>query len=222
MEIISTGIPVGLSYNGRNITNFKYNGTSGRWIANEEQVQKYASAQNYEEIYEGMYGAAGLYYNFEMMKLKVKPASFDANYNNYGYYSNINGKTKEELTGQIFRSTESISSKIIGIRDVMLNDMDGKVNQTIDEMTGLFRLADLKNVSNGEKYGVSNFNYIEGGVFMANAYTATKNQTNYIRYISFELGGRWTYAEEAGLRPVISISGVELKQDTTTGVWQMK
>ncbi len=225
LQLISTGIPAGLYYDWGSIKNFEKDeaGTIGKWAANAEQRQSYennfctsGSIDN-----ENMYMVAGLYNNFEKIILKGTDNS-NVGYN-YGYFTKIKGETPSETTtGAIFRA-EEMMSKITGIRTLMLTEVVGKNEQVVtftDKAIGLFRLIDLVNMEDSERHQVSQKKYSNGLYWFASPYSNNSSDVFYMycegQIYIHNLGYNY------GLRPVISLTGIELNQDTNTKVWQMK
>lgn len=209
IEIISTGVPVGIHYH----YNIKSNPTiAGGWCATDDQISSYI-----EEFYSSatatdnnMYAAAGLYYNFEKLVFQNKTitAMKSENIKHYGCYLNVNGVTGQNITGDIFRSTnENIKDKITGIRNITLADITGKNDETttVTDVDGLFLLGKLKTSEFATKHGLTDYSGY-------NMYWVASPVSTSAKSLYWMVSGGLTSStgDPYGLRPIISIEGVNM------------
>lgn len=208
IEIISTGVPVGIHYH----YNIKNNPTiAGGWSATTTQIADYI-----EEFYSSataednnMYAAAGLYYNFEKLVFQNKTitAMKSENIKHYGCYQNINGITGQNITGDIFRSTnENIKDKITGVRNITLADITGKNEETttFTDVDGLFKLNSLKTSEFASKHGLTGYSGYTS-YWIASPYSKEYRSL----YVMFNAPMGNT-GDPYGLRPIVSIEGVSI------------
>ncbi len=228
VEIISTGIPAGLVYRSNDAlkTDLVYDGTDGKWTGNDEQRANYVSefyAYNNDASNYNIYAAAGLYNNFEKILFKGTD-SVTAGINS-GYFKKIKEQTPTETTtGNIFRSSGGIESKITKIRSVMLYDLTGNKGPEMEwteKATGLLTLKNLPNIANAEVHGVASYNYNSINYWLA----SPKMDIYDLRWLNDEgiiFDGSGLSRTFNGLRPVISLSGVTIRQDSASGIWYME
>lgn len=226
VDIISTGMPAGVYYYYGWIPEFTYDGEDGKWIGNREQREKYANNfyASTSITNDNMGVAAGLCYNFEKIWFEENVGS--AVSYNYGFFTKIREQTLTSPTtgGILFRTEESIGNKITGIRSVMLSDLTGdKGSGTnwIDKAKGLFDLRDLTKVENAEVHQVATKHYnLEWYYWLGSPYPDEARDL-YVMGYDGRLRGSGDNCYY-GTRPVISISGVRLNQDSSNGVWKME
>lgn len=224
IEIVSTGVPAGLLYH----YNIKSQNTwGGTETQRNDYVTEFFSSGSIENS--NMYGASGLYYNFEKINFKCEDGktSWNAKKKHYGYYTQINGITGTEIHGNVFRTADTnISDKIKGIRSITLADLTGKKDTTTSytDVQGLFDLTNLSKSSDAAAKGVNTYTY-KGSLFspLYLYYMATPDvaKADYIyRMISsMSVSITTDNGYYCGVRPVISISGVSIKD--VDGMWEI-
>ena len=207
VKLISTGVPAKLYYSSGSIKNYETDGSIGKWAGNAEQRQKYA-----EEFYAStsndnynMYAAAGLYYNFELIKFTLgeNPSA------NVGGYKKINGKTSEYVTGEEFKE-EGKAEEVHSLTLAELNKARGSSNlestssvSTSSGATGLFYLRGLNEY--GYNSETSSFYY-----WLAFPDPST---TNYLRCVNDYGGINYGYVATFGVRSVVSLkSNIEIEE----------
>ena len=204
VKLISTGIPANIDYAAYPVKDYETDGiTIGKWLGTREQrqnfVEKFEISMDKIDN-ENVYEAAGLYYNFKLIKFTPgeNPKSSIAG------YKKINGKTSEELNGKAFL-IENIAENVHNLTLAELNyargksdlkdisSVDGVSPDGNDAAEGLFYLRALKEYNN--TYSTYLLSYPSGGM-------------EYILYKLRGIGdivadnpGSFTY----GLRPVISL-----------------
>lgn len=208
IEIISTGVPVGINYH----YNIKSNPTiAGGWCATDAQIANYISKfySSTSSTNNNMYAVAGLYYNFEKIVFN-KVAQYSST-KHYGFYNTVNGISSGDITGNIFRSTDAnISSKITGVRNITLADMTGSntENTAVTDVDGLFILGNFKNSEFATKNGLTTYNYnVNPAYWIASPYSTDTKRVYYM--VSGGISS--STGEQAGLRPIVSISGVSIE-----------
>ena len=223
IEIISTGIPAGLYYNYNYIKQASY---SPWWAGTAEQITSYKK-QYYTsggDTYQNMYAASGLRYNFKNIVFKQQSGSttYNGKQYNIGYYTKIsnNGKdqTGDNITGATFIASDIDSSKA-EVRSVMHSDITG--SETSDSITvtdpddkaGLFILQNYT----PDKHS-------SGFYWLASPYPGNDFAVRTVRSdgnVSYYFGGDH-HNHYDGLRPVISISGVQLQRmEGNSNVWKI-
>ena len=210
IEIISTGVPVGIHYH----YNIKSNPTiAGGWCATDTQIANYISKfySSATSTDNNMYAAAGLYYNFEKLVFQNKTISAmkTENIKHYGCYQQINNVTGSNITGSIFRSTnENIKNKITGVRNITLADMTGVTTETktFTDIDGLFLLSKLKTSEFASKYGLTDYAG-QTMYWIASPYSTNAKSLYYM----VSGGAMSSTGDPYGLRPIVSISGVSIE-----------
>ena len=213
VKLISTGIPANLYYYDSDIKNKETDktstspGTVGKWAGNAEQRERYA-----EEFYasssndnNNMYAAAGLYYNFGLIKFtqRENPSA------NEGGYIKVNGKTSGEITGEEFK-VEGKAEEVHNLTLAELNkargnsDLESLSNvSTSSGATGLFYLMGL-----GEEFGYTGSLYPWYLLASPGSYhTGTLHYVNAGGYIGYQNDDTF------GVRPVVSLkSNIEIEE----------
>ena len=195
VKLISTGLPA-IEYYGPNIVEIETDGkTAGMWAGNEEQRQEYADkfymSENGNINSENMYGAAGLYYNFELIKFTS---------GTYGTYKEIRGKTDGEVMGKDFILEEMAE----GVHNLTLEELnkargeEDKVNTDWvdynDASKGLFYLSNLENYGYDESASED--------YFIASPHP---NNDRYLLTINYYGKLYMNYNDYTAVRPVISL-----------------
>lgn len=207
VKLISTGIPAELEYNYstiKNIVTDKSNenrGTVGKWAGNTAQRADYVEKFNQGKSNNtNMYAIAGLYYNFELLRLRKYSALNQSN-DNEGLYEEINGKKDGELSGEEF-IVEEVAEDVHNLTLAELNyargesDLDSLSSVSINTGSkGLFYLQGLGEYG----YDTSAYPYY----WLAAPYKGSVSsilaiQTNGSIYTYYSTG-------QLGLRPVISL-----------------
>ena len=202
VKIISTGIPANLRYSYTEMKNIETDKTTlGKWAGNEEQRKNYAndfyvSARN-DTNNNNMYAAAGLYYNFELVKFTKQDNQAT---NNEGEYIEIRGKTEGEITGKEF-IIDGLADEVHNLTLAELNKARKESNlestniiNNNDGAKGLFNLRGLE----AFKYDqTTSINYWLASPYHNNTYDLYYIYSNgYIDYY---------YGTLNGIRPVISL-----------------
>ncbi len=232
IEIISTGIPVGLYYNYEYIKKEGYN----EWAGDETQRHQYAALDYYHssgnnEDNNNIHAASGLRYNFKKIKFKKQSGDTIKSNNEYnmGYYTEIkrNGETLKdetsgeeitEINGEIFKVNSKVSEvrsvtwgDIIGdnhsssIKTIATTETEGKVT---DKRAGLFKLNDYT----PKPYGT-------GWYWLASPYPSTAYNLSSVYYNGNIYG---SHNNHGGVRPVVSMNNVHLKRKAGNAhVWEI-
>lgn len=211
IEIISTGIPAILYYNSDYITSNTWAGTTKQV---EEYVKKYYTSGS--NTYSNMYEASGLRYNFKNIIFEKGQAGK----RNTAFYTRIinNGEIKTEtIDGGIFVAG-NLDSKKVSVRSVMHSDItknEKSSDITVkdpEDKAGLFILKnytpDIHDTSTGVWYWLASPRVSSSGIYM-----------NYVSQSGF-LGN--TCNNGGGIRPVVSITGVQLeRKEGNDNVWKI-
>ena len=219
IEIISTGVPAGLYYNYNYITQESY---SPWWAGTAEQITSYKN-QYYTsggDTYQNMYAASGLRYNFKSIVFKQQSGSTTYNENQYntGYYTKIsnNGKdqTGDNITGETFIARTGATVRSVMHSDITGNEKLSSITVTDPEdKVGLFILQNYT----PDKHS-------SGFYWLASPYPGNDFAVRTVRSdgnVSYYYGGDH-YNHYDGLRPVISISGVQLQRmEGNSNVWKI-
>ena len=213
VKLISTGVPANLYYHYNYIKDIETDkkegnpGTVGLWAGSPEQTEKYA-----EEFYasssndnENMYAAAGLYYNFDLVKFTLDD---NTNVNNEGEYKKIGNKTSGEITGKEF-IIEGKAEEVHNLTLEELNKARGSSDlestssvSTSSGATGLFYLRGLN------EFGYSSS--ISPYYWLASPYPSNAYNLWYVR-----IGGIYDYSSyyAYGVRPVVSLkSNIQIEE----------
>ena len=136
IDIISTGIPAELFYDGYSIKD-------ASWLGSEEQYAQFKKDYYGNDDYTNVYAAAGLLYNFNEILFDCTSSS------NTGRYemiktNKIYQEPAKKPTGEDLFTDQDVKEKIAEIRSVNLKDLTGSSLQNDDwiteNKTGLFRL----------------------------------------------------------------------------------
>ena len=194
------------------------------WAGTSAQIkdyksQYYPSGKNTEQ---NMYAASGLRYNFK--KIVLKQQSEDTTKNNgqcnTGYYTKIS-QNGEEQTGDIKGATfiaSDVDSSKAEVRSVMHSDI-----------TGEEKLSSITVTDPGDKAGLfilQNYTpdeHSSGWYWLASPWPSNY-ALNYVSYSGNCNDRDYIYGGYAchGLRPVISISGVQLQRmEGNSNVWKI-
>ncbi len=219
IDIISTGIPVGLYYHYTYVKDTKYT----PWAGDDSKRAKYSTEyytsgndSNYN-----MYAVSGLRYNFKQINFKKQTESETYSNKEYGsgYYTEIskNGETqKGEIYGSIFEAHKNVTEvrTIMGyeIQNVDKNEKNwvpcGQVNP--GDKKGLFILKDYTPDphSTGIYWVASPMVGHASSVIGINFSGSTSNS--------------YDYAMCRGVRPVVSLTNVKLKiKNGNSHVWEI-
>ena len=209
VKLISTGIPANLYYYSSTIKSLETDEqTLGKWGGNLSQRTNYKqifySAANYNTNNENMYAAAGLYYNFGLIKFTQYDGISEKN---EAEYKEINGKVDEILSGNEFK-IDGVAEKVHCLTMDELNKSRGETSQSTvgtnekDGAIGLFYLRELK------KYEYdSSKNPI---YWLASPYS---DAPYYLRNINSNGTFGYNFSNTLGVRPVISLnSNIEIKK----------
>ena len=206
VKLISTGVPAKLFYSHSKVKDIENkanqnNDAVGNWTGNSEQREKYLNEFNLSvsSANNNIYASAGLYYNFEQIKLI--PGEVNNELDNVGRYKKINNKTEEELSGKEF-IVNGIAKEVHNLTLAELNKARKESNlqsttslQDTNEAKGLLYLRGL-----GEEYKYNSANPVYWLAF-----PNIENNSG-IRLVSadgFIDANPWnTY----GLRPVVSLN----------------
>ena len=227
IKIISTGIPALLQYSNGSVTSatwaetdeakrIEYVKAYDATVTNsltEDEIKTKANVAN-------VYAAAGLKNKFGLIKFEQKTSSLTGNKGGYAAISKNGVAQSGEIDGNVFITNEVKGKATVrsvmhtDVPDVpaknssvstMQNGTSGK-SGTSNDTTGLFKLSKL--------------GYSSGWYWLASpypGYTYGVCFVGYDGYVGNGLSGR-TY----GVRPVVSISGIKVKQSTeNSGVWEM-
>ena len=151
VKLISTGVPAYMDYYSSFIKDIETDktegnpGTVGKWAGNAEQRENYLelfNPTNSEESDYNIYAAAGLYYNFDLIKFTLTGSA------NVGKYKKIGNKESGEVTGKEF-IIEGIAEEVHNLALEELNKARGESETSTsttngnDAATGLFYLRGL-------------------------------------------------------------------------------
>ena len=199
VKLISTGVPANLDYTGINISDKETDGsTIGKWAGNAEQRKKYAD-EFYTSIsndVDNMYAAAGLYYNFGLIKFVQGSNSED----NVGEYKQIGDKSGEDISGKEF-IVGGVAEEVHNLTLAELNKARGSSNLESasgtngnEGVTGLFYLKGLNNF--GYSSSVSSY------YWLASPDSSNRTALWYVHDNGniYDHGGN-----KYGLRPVVSL-----------------
>ena len=192
IKLISTGLPINLHYYFYSIKNLKTDGkTIGNWAGNEEQRANYIKENNSSQDIESynIYGASGLYYNFEFVKFRPTDGK---RVGNQGEYKEINGKTQGEITGKDFIK-ENIAQDVSILTLKQLNKVKSNLEKENIEAKGLTELNELEDY--GYKNNSNNLTY-----WLASPYEETQDALAYTYR-----GIGWSNNNVEYLRPVITL-----------------
>ncbi|MBP3831656.1 MAG: hypothetical protein ILA02_04710 [Clostridia bacterium] len=190
--------------------------------------------------YSGYYAAYGFKFNFAKITFnKTIPSSWESSNYNLGYYHALNGETgtldeaskviaafseKTAPTGRT--STISISE----IREIDGTDIDSSLGNAFssepgvsissNKPTGLFQLNQLRSVNKASTHSVNNYTY-SGEYYWLATPSSGSGWEKYVWRVSGSGFGRSNYSS-CGVRPVISLSGVDLEYDSTTDLWNLE
>ena len=191
VKLISTGVPVNLNYYSSTVEDFVTDlKTLGKWAGNDTQRENYkndfyvSSGNNIDN--QNMYAAAGLYYNFGLVKF----TSGTTPNKNVGGYLNVNGKTSGDISGKEFIKT-GMAKEAHVLTLAELNKARGKGDTPEDsgnvtsDTTGLFYLKGLNKYDHGtlsyaiyyivspDKSSAYNVRIVDypGGIYSANSGT---------------------------------------------------
>ena len=149
VKLISTGVPANLYYYEYGIKSKETDENAeevGNWAGNEAQRQNYLQLfklDNNLESNNNIYAAAGLYYNFGLIKFTQgeNPSK------NVGGYLNVNGKTSGEITGKEFILEEAEEVHNLTLKELNQARGESETSKTStsskDGATGLFYLKGL-------------------------------------------------------------------------------
>ena len=204
VKLISTGLPANLLFSSSDIKDIETDGsTIGKWAGNAKQRQEYADkfyiSKNDDINNENMYAAAGLYYNFELIKFtRVDLPEI----NNQGGYKQIRNKTNEDISGKEF-IVEGVAEEVHNLTLEELNKARNKKAKSKEYIRNIDEPRGLLNLGNLIEYGYNNdtaYNY-----FLASPYSRDKEDKStflsvdsFLNSISFD-GGR------ASVRPVVTL-----------------
>ena len=200
IEIISTGIPAKLYYYYGDIDN-------ATWCASPEQRAEYSGDYYISSSVDNanVKAAAGLMYNFDKIEFSEGPEEPEVN---KGKYISISGN-QDTKTG-LFKS-EELKDKEISVRSVMHADLKPGSEHTdvtsFDDLAiGLFKLNGLTINPHSDAY-----------CWLASPFSSATNNLRRLQSSGY-VGdiGNFTY----GVRPVVKISNVRLKNDN--GVWRIQ
>ena len=233
IDIISTGIIAKFS------PSISYD-TDALWPGTIEQVKEYYDDVGSERFknhdlygtsaFKAFYEAYGLKFNFT--KIPFNQGNYDSNNKNIAYYQSLNNKEgnlhTEKAVTEAF-SDPNIASKITNIREVEASDIKedlgkalesspgsiGTTEELNDKARGLFKLTDLKNIN-----GMSMYVYGSDAQY----WLATPCSKNYWENQLWEVSYRGSFGNShpSGLRPVISLSGVQVTYNQNTNLWELK
>lgn len=183
-------------------------GTVGLWAGNAEQRQNYLElfnpAYKVESDY-NIYTAAGLYYNFELIKFTLYDYE---SVDNEGEYKKIGNKTSGDITGEEF-IIEGEAEEVHNLTLKELNQARGESETSTDWVddndaaTGLFYLKGL-----GEEFGYAGSVYPNYWLaFPESVFTLS------LGYV-YETGTIQTSSYGwKGIRPVVSLkSNIQIKK----------
>ena len=196
IEIISTGIPAKLNYVHN--ANMPWAGDGVRYSGDYYVTNDGNTGNN------NMKAAAGLRYNFESIVFTGN--STDAS-NNEGCYKMINGRT-DKTNGSIFRASLP-HGKVEEVRSVMHSDITGVKDEDITSIgtelaPGLFKLNQISSKIPGYTYDSST----NAWYWLASPDAGNTYALRYVFYNGSVNSNSYDYT--LGVRPVVSISGVQL------------
>lgn len=238
IEIISTGIPARVYFVQQDPTdssNESYN-----WFGSISQVNEYYSKTftSWNNMYYGAYYAAyGMKNNFTKIKFnKGIPTNWESNNRNFGYYDDLNGETSnldtESKVLAAFKEKQpgtTLASKLVGIRNIEGMDIRTSLGKsfrnasqitTIEDKdsTGLFNLSNIKNNITHE---LSTYIYSDGYYWLASP-QSSKDDSDCVWYVTNVGGFGFNRDRSYGVRPVISLSKVQITYNENTDLWELK
>ena len=210
----------------------------------------FKSHTSWNRNYSAYYAAYGLKFNFTKIKFnKGIPSSWSSSNNNIGYYDTLNGETDnlntEEKVLRAFKEKQensNLANKVTGIRSVEAKDIRstyGKVlsnsissiSSTEDKGTGLFI---LNNIKNNTLHGLGDYTYSSIGSYywvanpcaVSNLEDRLHDVTNSGTFSKYQDAGGAVVTTGAdincGIRPVITLSGVNASYNSTTDLWTLE
>ena len=212
VKLISTGVPANLYYYYYAIKSKETDktegneGTVGLWAGNEAQRKNYLElfnpANRVESDY-NIYAAAGLYYNFGLIKFTQgeNPSK------NVGGYLKVNGKTSGEITGKEFIIEEAEEVHNLTLKELNQARGESETSTTStsskDGAMGLFYLKGL-----GEEFGYTAS--VSPYYWLASPATSNVRRLNSVDYAgTFTISDGDTY----GVRPVVSLkSNIQIEE----------
>ena len=216
IEIISTGTPAGLYYEGSYITNSTYNVWAGTDLQVTDYANRYYTSGSKKNA--NMYAVSGLRYNFEKIKFKKQSGETTSENKEYnlGYYTSISKdgvKQIDEIDGSVFKLKNNVE-----VRSVMLSDINGdekssstNISDPIDKK-GLFILQNYTpDVHNTNSYYLlaSPNPYHDSSI----CFVYNNGETYYAS------GGTISYF---GVRPVVSMTSIEMQRKPgNRHVWEI-
>lgn len=235
LDIISTGIPAKIYYYDQDPrTNSNLN---SRWWATYDQVKSeyidkgigstnFKSSTAYNSNYRAYYAAYGLKYNLaKIIFIKNIQAAGASGTYNMGFYANLNNQQDSLSTeSSVISAFSDVRYNVTGIRNVDMQDIKGNdigiapsswisgVTEEEDSAggtnaMGLFTLSNIKNMDEMNTY-IYQGNSGEG-YWLA----SPKPGSDEYRIWYMFLNGYFSEVNDTveGIRPVISLSGVRLR-----------
>ncbi len=234
VKLMSTGIPAMLYY-------YYYdNRTDCDWSVKEEdkltEFKKILGENDFafyngSGTYYGLRGAAGFYYNFGQIKFKYGTDKEEAN---KGYFTSItsnnttynnSGDNTEKTGDEIFNLYKG---KGATVRLLTLPELNKALNREdidsiniITDQTGLYRLDQLKSISD-----MSQYSYSSGSYWLASPYPGGGNYDLYVCNVNYN--GSFSYnissnISNFGVRPLVCLnSNIQLIDSNKDGVLEIK
>ena len=204
VDIISTGIPAKLYY--------YYGGVSSApWAGTPDEQTTYAGTYYGTAGNNNVIAAAGLLNHFDIVKFKGNGSS----YRNLGFYTKITkGSTTytgEEINGSVF-----IARTGAKVRSVMHTDIPG--------LTGGINGSSISSWGDrsSDVFTLQKLGYTTGYYWLA---SPNASYSNYVYYVDYNGGVGNNNNHNVGVRPVVSMSGVQMEKTTTSNgniLWKIK
>ena len=216
IKIVSTGVPAKLYYQYNNNIGNSNNG----WWGTDSQVEElygstYSTAgYNYNNSgYPNYYAATGLQKNFSSITFDNGTSQSTAN---KGCWQSVAGKTSGTGADFVASGYNNISVHNLTLSELntarKLSETSTTRTTTTDGDTGLFYLRNLATEN-------SNFGYTSSTTCPYWLGSPSTSGAYYLYGVYYSGSISSDYGYTYGVRPVVSISGVTMTQNQSTGVW---